>query len=106
MKPRDAVAWIGAGPVGLMSIMSAQLFGPARVFAIDMVDSRLEPAQGLGAVPINAGQTPAVYAVKAATGGFGVERSLEAVGDLAAIACSTQFLRGGALFSRVGSPNT
>jgi len=105
IKPGDTVAVIGAGPVGLMSIMSAQLFGPARVFAIDMVDSRLELAQGLGAVPINAGQTPAVDAVKAATGGFGVDRSIEAVGDLAAIASAIECVRGGGTISTVGVPN-
>ena len=48
IKPGDVVAIVGAGPVGLMATMSAQLFGPSRVFVVDMVDSRLEMAQGLG----------------------------------------------------------
>ncbi|HEX2680822.1 MAG TPA: alcohol dehydrogenase catalytic domain-containing protein, partial [Candidatus Dormibacteraeota bacterium] len=48
IKPGDVVAVVGAGPVGLLATMSAQLFGPARTFVIDMVDSRLEIAQELG----------------------------------------------------------
>jgi len=34
IRPGDSVAVFGAGPVGLLAIQSAQLFGPARVFAI------------------------------------------------------------------------
>src|SRR5207245_8673984 len=39
IKPGDVIAVVGAGPVGLMATMCAQLFGPARTFGIDMVDS-------------------------------------------------------------------
>jgi threonine dehydrogenase-like Zn-dependent dehydrogenase len=101
----DTVAVIGAGPVGLMSIMCAQLFGPARVFVVDMVDSRLELAQSLGAIPINADQTEPVEAIKHATGGFGVDRSIEAVGLLSAIETAIACVRGGGTISTVGVPN-
>src|SRR5438105_4035421 len=44
IKAGDTVAVIGAGPVGLMAVMAANLFGPARVYAVDMVDARkLQP---------------------------------------------------------------
>src|ERR1700694_784992 len=49
IHPGDTVAVIGAGPVGLLAVMAAQLFGPARVYAVDMVEGRLEGAQELGA---------------------------------------------------------
>src|SRR5216683_625140 len=52
IKPGDAVAVIGAGPVGLMATMCASLFGPARIFVVDMVQSRLETARELGGIPI------------------------------------------------------
>src|SRR5947209_8649000 len=45
IKTGDVVAVVGAGPVGLMATMCAQLFGPARTFVIYTVDSRLEVAQ-------------------------------------------------------------
>jgi threonine dehydrogenase-like Zn-dependent dehydrogenase len=105
ISPGDTVAVIGAGPVGLMSIMSAQLFGPARVFVVDMVDSRLELAQGFGAIPINATQTEPVEAIKQATGGFGVDSSIEAVGLLESIGTAIACVRGGGTISSVGVPN-
>src|SRR5260370_26452957 len=105
ISPGDTVAVIGAGPLGLMSIMSAQLFRPAPVFVVDMVDSRLELAQGLGAIPINATQTQPVEAIKQATGGFGVDSSIEAVGLLESIRTPISCVRGGGTISSVGVSN-
>ena len=105
IKPGDSVAVIGAGPVGLMTIMCAQLFGPARVFVTDMVDSRLEFAQGIGAVPINATETHPVEAIKAQTGGYGADRSIECVGVLEAVQTAIECVRGGGTISMVGIPN-
>src|SRR5262245_41287393 len=53
IRPGDVVAVFGAGPVGLMAIQSAQLFGPARVFAVDRVEYRLALALAFGADPVN-----------------------------------------------------
>src|SRR5436189_6310499 len=69
IKPGDVTAVVGAGPVGLMATMCAQLFGPARTFVIDMVDSRLEIAQELGGIPINARAVHPVQAIMHASGG-------------------------------------
>jgi glutathione-independent formaldehyde dehydrogenase len=49
----NSVAIYGAGPVGLLSIMSAKLRGAAEIYCIDSVDSRLEKARELGARPID-----------------------------------------------------
>jgi glutathione-independent formaldehyde dehydrogenase len=49
----DSVAIYGAGPVGLLSIMSARLRGAAEIYAVDMIDSRLKMAEELGAIPID-----------------------------------------------------
>jgi glutathione-independent formaldehyde dehydrogenase len=48
-----SVAIYGAGPVGLLSIMSARLRGAAEIYCVDMIDSRLAKARELGAIPIN-----------------------------------------------------
>jgi glutathione-independent formaldehyde dehydrogenase len=48
-----SVAIYGAGPVGLLSVMSAKLRGASEIYCIDMIDSRLEKAKELGAIPIN-----------------------------------------------------
>ena len=41
IRPGDTVAVFGAGPVGLLALQSAHLFGPSRVFVVDRVDYRL-----------------------------------------------------------------
>src|SRR5256885_5778019 len=75
IKPGDVIAVVGAGPVGLMATMCAQLFGPARTFVIDMVDSRLEVAQELGGIPINSKRVHPVQAIEAETDGIGADSS-------------------------------
>jgi threonine dehydrogenase-like Zn-dependent dehydrogenase len=105
IKPGDVVAVVGAGPVGLMATMCAQLFGPARVFVIDMVDSRLETAQDLGGIPINASLVHPVEAIKSHTGGIGADASIECVGLMSAVDTAIQSVRGGGTISMVGVPS-
>src|SRR5690349_10972097 len=105
IKPGDVTAVVGAGPVGLMAIMSAQLFGPARVYAIDMVDSRLEVAQELGGTPINAKETHPVQAIEKATAGIGADSSIECVGLLSAVDTAIHVVPGGGTLSMVGVPS-
>ncbi|QYG91022.1 alcohol dehydrogenase catalytic domain-containing protein [Iamia sp. SCSIO 61187] len=76
--PGDTVAVVGLGPVGLLSVLSAQVMGAARVLAIDLVPGRRAAAAALGAEPIDAEDVRA--AVTEATGGRGVDVALEAVG--------------------------
>ena len=105
IQPGDVTAVIGAGPVGLMATMCAQLFGPARVFVIDMVDSRLEVAQQLGGIPINSKKADPVQAIEQATGGVGADSSIECVGLLAAVDTAIHVVRGGGTISMVGVPS-
>src|SRR5437762_11486370 len=105
IKAGDVVAVVGAGPVGLMATMCAQLFGPAKTFVIDMVDSRLEIAQELGGIPINAKATHPVRAIEEATGGIGADSSIECVGLLSAVDTAIHAVRGGGTISMVGVPS-
>src|SRR5438874_7203951 len=105
VKPGDVVAIVGAGPVGLMATMCAQLFGPAKTFVIDMVDARLEIAQELGGIPINAKQVHPVGAIETATGGIGADSSIECVGLISAIDTAIHCVRGGGTISVVGVPS-
>ena len=104
IQPGDTVAVIGAGPVGLLSIMTAQLFGPARVFAVDMVADRLRLAEQLGAIPIDAGETHAVSAIQEATGDIGADASIECVGVMPSVETAIECVRGGGTISMVGVP--
>src|ERR1700694_3636048 len=105
IKPGDVVAIVGAGPVGLMATMCAQLFGPARTFVVDMVDSRLETAQDLGGIPINASQVHPVEAILSHTGGIGADASIECVGLVSAVDTAIQSVRGAATISMVVAPS-
>lgn len=105
IKPGDAVAVIGAGPVGLMATMCAQLFGPARTFVVDMVDARLEIAQELGGIPINARSVHPVSAIQEQTEGLGADSSIECVGAEAAVDTAIRSVRGGGTVSMVGVPS-
>ena len=42
VEPGDTVAIVGAGPIGLAAVLTAQLYTPARIIAIDLADARLE----------------------------------------------------------------
>ncbi|KAF2475863.1 alcohol dehydrogenase GroES-like domain-containing protein [Lindgomyces ingoldianus] len=53
MQPGDTVAVFGAGPVGLLCAYSALLRGATKVYSIDYVQSRLDKAASIGAIPIN-----------------------------------------------------
>lgn len=105
IKAGDAVAVIGAGPVGLMATMCSQLFGPARTFVVDMVESRLEVAQELGGIPINASHVHPVEAIAGYTGGIGADSSIEAVGAASSVDTAIQCVRGGGTISMVGVPS-
>lgn len=82
IRAGDAVAVIGAGPVGLCSMMCAKLFGPALVVAIDVDDHRLELAlrHGLADVAINPRREDAESRVKELTQGRGADAVLEVAG--------------------------
>jgi alcohol dehydrogenase len=92
IRPGATVVVVGLGPVGIMALQCAKLFGPARILAIDMVPERLARAERLGAEPIDACQAPGSLQVMEATGGWGAESVIEAVGAdatvLDAVSCA------------------
>ena len=75
----DSVAVFGAGSVGLLAAYSAILRGASRVYSIDQVQSRLDLATSIGAIPINFAESDPVEQILAQEPG-GVMRSVEAVG--------------------------
>jgi threonine dehydrogenase-like Zn-dependent dehydrogenase len=80
IKQGDTVAIFGCGPVGQLAIVSAQLLGAGRIFAIDAVKSRLETARELGAEVIDFESEEPVESIRRLTGGVGVDRAIDAVG--------------------------
>lgn len=49
IKPGDSVAIVGAGPIGLSALLTAQFYSPAEIIVIDVDEERLRLAQALGA---------------------------------------------------------
>jgi alcohol dehydrogenase len=80
IRPGSTVVVIGLGPVGILALQCAQLFGPARVLAVDKDKERLRRAVELGAEPVDAGDGETVPAVRELTSGRGAESVIEAVG--------------------------
>src|SRR5204862_1120377 len=102
VRPGDRVAVFGAGPVGLLAIQSAQLFGPARVFAVDRVDYRLALAAEFGAEPVNLDKGDPAEQLRALTGGRGPDVVLECVGHETPFTQAIQAVRPGGTVSSVG----
>ncbi|MEP6813290.1 MAG: alcohol dehydrogenase catalytic domain-containing protein, partial [Actinomycetota bacterium] len=105
VEPGDTVAVVGAGPIGLAAMMTAGLYTPAHIVAIDIDDSRLERAREFGAdVTINnsSGSEAVVAQVKKLTGGLGADVAIEAVGVPQTFELCTELVRPGGRVANVG----
>jgi threonine dehydrogenase-like Zn-dependent dehydrogenase len=82
IQPGDTVAVWGCGPVGLFAILSAWMFSPARVIAIDRFPERLSMARTYGRAEIldYSGGVDVVETLKQMTGGMGPDICIDAVG--------------------------
>jgi len=103
VRPGDVVAVVGAGPVGLSAVMSARLFSPGHIVAIDLAASRLEAAKQFGADLIvdNTHQDP-LEVVRELTGGLGADVAIEAVGTPATFELATTLVRPGGHIANIG----
>ncbi len=81
VRPGDTVAIVGAGPIGMSALLTAQLFSPAEIIMIDLDENRLETAKALGATQVvNSRDGRVVERVMALTSKRGVDVAIEAVG--------------------------
>jgi alcohol dehydrogenase len=104
VRPGDVVAVVGAGPVGLAAMMTARLYGPSRIVAIDKADSRLDKARSqFGAdVTVNGDAEDPGEVVKGLTGGLGADVAVEAVGIPETFELCTELVRPGGRVANVG----
>jgi alcohol dehydrogenase len=103
VEPGDTVAVVGAGPIGLAAIMTAQLHTPGQIIAIDLAEARLEQALEFGAdVVINNGREDAIARVMELTGGLGADVAIEAVGVPETFELCTELIRPGGRVANVG----
>jgi alcohol dehydrogenase len=103
VQPGDTVAIVGAGPIGLASLLTAQFYSPASIAMIDLDDKRLEVARTFGATElINSSDGGAVQRVLDLTGGQGVDVAIEAVGVPATFDICQAILAPGGRLANVG----
>jgi len=94
VSPGDVVAVVGAGPIGLAAMLTAQLYTPGRIVAIDLDDGRLESARRFGAdIVINNGREDAVALIMELTDGLGADVAFEAVGVQQTFELATELIR-------------
>ena len=103
IKPGDTVAIVGAGPVGLAVLLTAQFYSPAAIFMIDLDDKRLAVAKKFGATTlINSADGQAAHHVMELTEGAGVDVAIEAVGLPATFAICEDIVAAGGRIANVG----
>jgi len=103
VKPGDTVAIIGAGPVGLSTLLTTQFYTPANIIVIDLDDNRLQVAMQLGATAvINSTDGKAAEKVMAITAGKGVDVAIEAVGVGATFSICQEIVGVGGHIANIG----
>ena len=103
VKPGDTVAIVGAGPIGLAAVLTANLYTPCRIIVLDPDQGRLDRALACGASDVVAAVgDEAREQVLALTGGVGVDVAIEAVGVPETFELCTDIVRPGGHVSNVG----
>jgi L-iditol 2-dehydrogenase len=81
LKSGEPVIILGAGTIGLVTLLSAKAAGAGEIIVADLEDVRLDMAKKLGATKIiNASKENTVEVIKDMTNGFGMEIVFETAG--------------------------
>lgn len=95
----DKVVILGAGTIGLVTLLACKAYGATEVTVVDVIEKRLEVAKNLGATRvINAKTENAVETMTALTNGAGVDKVIETAGNEHTIKqCPYLVKRGGTI---------
>jgi alcohol dehydrogenase len=103
VEPGSTIAIVGAGPIGLAALLTAQFYSPAEVIMIDLDDNRLQLATRFGATTvINNEDGKAVEKIMTMTGGRGVDTAIEAVGVPASFITCEDIVAPGGIIANIG----
>ena len=103
VEPGDTVVIVGAGPIGLATIMTAKLHTPGKIVAVDLADARLAKAIDFGAdIALNSASEDVVARVMEMTDGLGADVAIEAVGVPETFELCTELIRPGGRVANVG----
>jgi alcohol dehydrogenase len=103
VKLGDTVAIIGAGPIGLATLLTAQFCSPSQIIVVDVDDHRLQMAKKWGAtMTINDRDNQAVGKIMQHTHQKGVDVSIEAVGTPKTFDICQRILAPGGFLANIG----
>lgn len=107
VQPGGTVAIVGGGPVGLASLITAQLYSPSLIIMIDTDSNRLKVAKKFGASHVvNPGKSDVKEEVLKLTEGVGCDTVIEAVGIPATFAQCQDLVAPGGVIANVGVHGT
>ena len=107
VQPGSTVAIVGAGPIGLAALLTAQFYSPAEIIMIDLDDNRLEVAKRFGATAaVNSADGKAVETVMKMTGAQGVDTAIEAVGIPTTFELCEKLVAPGGTIANIGVHGT
>jgi alcohol dehydrogenase len=102
VKPGDTIAIVGAGPVGMSALLTAQFYSPAKIYMIDVDENRLGLAKQFGATDtINSMSEDAVKRIMSETKD-GVDVAIEAVGIPGTFDICQNIVRPGGHLANIG----
>jgi alcohol dehydrogenase len=102
VSPGDTVVVVGAGPIGLAAITTAQLFSPSHIVAVDLATARLDAAKSFGADVVVGPGEDAWSVVAGLTDGLGGDVVIEAVGVPETFELCTRLVRPGGHVANIG----
>ena len=103
VQPGGTVVIVGAGPIGLAALLTAQFYAPAAIVMIDPDNNRLETARSFGAThTINNSTENAVEKVKEYLGKQGADTVIEAVGIPATFELCQLLVAPGGVIANIG----
>jgi alcohol dehydrogenase len=107
VQPGSSVAIVGAGPIGLASLLTAQFYSPAEIIMIDPDKNRLAVAARFGATAtVSAIDAVGAKEVMTLTGGRGVDTAIEAVGVPGSFVLCEDIIAPGGTIANVGVHGT
>jgi L-iditol 2-dehydrogenase len=105
LKASRSVAVIGAGPIGLVTMLVARAFGASDVYLVDQLPGRLALGAALGATAaINVSAEEPVARIAELTGGLGVDYVFDASGSSTACASAPALAARGGTITLIGWP--
>ena len=99
----DKIVILGAGCIGLVTLLACKAYGATDVTVVDVIEKRLEVAKKLGATHvINARNENAVEKIAGLTGGKGVDKVIETAGSEFTIKQTPYLVKRGGTIVLVG----